>query len=271
MKKTVAVVTTTIGRAELEKSILSIQEQTYPCQHYVFVDGKQHWDKVKHLEEKYSNVIFTFLPMNTGGKDDIGNGAIHAILPYLLQEDIFCFLDDDNWHDPKHIEYLVKMIETYQLDYAYSLRRMYDNNYNFLFEDNYNSLGFWSIQMNTYFKGKNFEGYLKNNSDLLIDTNSYALTREISFKLASQWYSGISNDRAVFKELLRLNAKGGFTAKVTTNYKYMTSFPSNINMTNEEGYQLARQYHDEAKSVENAWSKPAIYIDGKLQTVDIEL
>lgn len=269
MSKTVAVVTTTIGRNELEKTIISIQNQTYPCQHYVFVDGKEHWHKVKYLEEKYPNVIFTFLPMNTGGKNDIGNGAIHAILPYLLQEDIFCFLDDDNWHDPKHVEYLVKMIETYQLDYAYSLRKMYDENYNFLFDDNYNSLGFWTISVSGYVDGKNFQGYLSSNNDILIDTNSYALTREISFKLSNQWYSGISNDRAVFKELLKLQARGGFTAKRTTNYKYLTRF--NYDISQEEGYALTRQFYEKAKEFEHNWSKPTLLIDGELHTVDIEL
>ena len=37
--KTVAVVTSTIGRPELALAIKSVQNQTYPCKHYVFVDG----------------------------------------------------------------------------------------------------------------------------------------------------------------------------------------------------------------------------------------
>ncbi|HHF4949445.1 TPA: hypothetical protein ACPO3J_000702 [Haemophilus influenzae] len=37
--KTVAVVTSTIGRPELSLAIKSVQNQTYPCKHYVFVDG----------------------------------------------------------------------------------------------------------------------------------------------------------------------------------------------------------------------------------------
>lgn len=233
MKPSVAVITTTIGSDELEKAISSIKAQTYPCTHYVFVDGKEHWHKVKPLEAKYPNVIFTFFPMNTGGKNNIGNGAIHAILPYLLQEDIFCFLDDDNWHYPDYIEHLVNLIEQYELDYAYSLRHLYDRNYRYLCEDNSNSLGFWSIQVSVPFQNGELAYDMSNNLDWLIDTNSYAITRNTAFQLSEQWYSGISNDRAVFAKLKAIGACGGFTGKRTTHYKLIPIFDQQV--LNEAG------------------------------------
>ena len=58
--RNVAVITTTIGRKTLEKAILSVRSQTYPCKHYVFVDGKQYWANVEPLLKKYPEVIFTF-------------------------------------------------------------------------------------------------------------------------------------------------------------------------------------------------------------------
>ncbi|MCK8931145.1 glycosyl transferase [Haemophilus influenzae] len=51
--KTVVVVTSTIGRPELSLAIKSVQNQTYPCKHYVFVDGNIFWDKAKSIFIEY--------------------------------------------------------------------------------------------------------------------------------------------------------------------------------------------------------------------------
>lgn len=263
-QKSVAVVTTTIGRNTLEKAIISIQNQTYPCTHYIFVDGKAHWEKVKHLEEKYPNVIFTFLPMNTGGENNIGNGAIHAILPYLLKEEIFCFLDDDNWHDPNHVEYLVNLIHKHNLDYAYSLRWFYTDNYEMLCEDNNNSIGFWNIKVGVPFSNEKFSGIVNNNSEPLIDTNSYAITRKISFKLAEQWYSGASNDKAVFKQLKAINARGGFTGKRTTHYKLEPIFNKQT-FTKQNIYFTVKQQSLKVAEAGYTFTQPALFIDGQIQ------
>lgn len=93
--KTVAVVTSTIGRPELALAIESVQNQTYPCKHYVFVDGNIFWDKAKSILEQFPDVIPIYLPMNTG-KNRILNGAINAAAAFLVEEDIICYLDDDN-------------------------------------------------------------------------------------------------------------------------------------------------------------------------------
>ena len=61
----------------------------------------------------------------------------------LSSKEIFLFLDDDNWHEPEHVEYLVNMIVKYQLDYAYSLRYLYDDNGTFISKDCCGSIGFW--------------------------------------------------------------------------------------------------------------------------------
>lgn len=275
--KTVAVITTTIGRETLEKSIISIQNQTYPCKHYVFVDGKQYWHKVKHLEEKYPDVIFTFLPMNTGGENNIGNGAIHAILPYLLKEDIFCFLDDDNWHDPEHVEHLANFISQHNLDYAYSLRRLYTEDYEYLCDDNIESLGFWFYEFDEILPQSDGEALTfsnKGNANL-IDTNCYGLTRNIAFQLSEAWYSGTGNDKTVFRTLLKLNARGGVTGKRTANYKlnlqirhtgdeyidFQEHMHSILSFFKSENEKLVRDY-------ELPWLIPTVLINGKLTPVE---
>lgn len=254
MKSRVAVVTTTVGRNTLEQAIRSIQQQTYPCQHYIFIDGKQFWEQVKaqELEQRYPDVTFVFLPMNTGGKDHVGNGAIHAIAPYLLQEEIICFLDDDNWHSPDHVEHLVRLIEQCGLDYAYSLRKLYDSQYQYICDDNIESLGFWSF-----------------THDYLIDTNSYALTRKIAFQVAEQWHSGIINDRNVFKKLIELKAKGGCTGKRTTHYKF--NMENNPHYSEQELIALLRAQNQHVEThVNMAWLTPTLLIDGQLFVMSSE-
>ena len=93
--KTVAVVTSTIGRPELALAIKSVQNQTYPCKHYIFIDGNMFWDKAKSMLAQFPNVVPIYLPMNTG-KNRILNGAINAAAAFLVEEDIICYLDDDN-------------------------------------------------------------------------------------------------------------------------------------------------------------------------------
>ena len=64
--KTVAVVTSTIGRPELALAIKSVQNQTYPCKHYIFIDGNMFWDKANSILAQFPNVVPIYLPMNTG-------------------------------------------------------------------------------------------------------------------------------------------------------------------------------------------------------------
>lgn len=270
MAKSVAVVTTTIGRPELEQAIISVQEQTYPCQHYVFVDGKQHWEKVKHLEAKYPNVIFTFLPMNTGGENNIGNGAIHAILPYLLKEEIFCFLDDDNWYEPDHVEHLANMIEQHDLDYAYSLRKLYTPDYRFLCNDNWESLGYWFVNVDEYYYWENKRTHFFNkNNPHLVDTNCYGITRKIAFDLSKEWFSGVINDKRVFAKLIKMNAKGGCTAQTTVNYKLnlrITVIGEN-ELPDRELWNFIKQKCEQVAQEKQPWMVPTLYIDGELVVV----
>jgi len=55
----IAVVTATTGRAELQRAIDSVAAQTVPCRHYVFADGVD--------VPPVSGVEFCRLPVVTGG------------------------------------------------------------------------------------------------------------------------------------------------------------------------------------------------------------
>lgn len=223
MQKTVAVVSSSIGRDELERAILSVKAQTYPCKHYVFVDGNQFAEKARKILDKYPDVVATYLPMNTGANGWV-NSSINAIAPFLVKEDIICYLDDDNWYEPNHVAEVVTELERTGADYVYSLRNFVDSKGKFICTDEVESLGFWISKLPDPLKlnikiGKytfKYESSLTNESH--IDTNCYAFTHATALKVARSWYSGVVNDRNVFNTLKALNLKWSCTGKFSVNY-----------------------------------------------------
>ena len=219
--KTVAVVTSTIGRPELALAIKSVQNQTYPCKHYVFVDGNIFWDKAKSILEQFPDVIPIYLPMNTG-KNGILNGAINAAAAFLVEEDIICYLDDDNQLRDDHVESLVNVIEQ-GADFAYSLRSFYDSNHQFICHDDFESLGNWTKEIHFFsdIKINNIQQSIHlifNTDGEHIDTNCYAVSREIAQKAAHGWHTLSIGDRGFLSALKVLGLMGQTSGKYTVKY-----------------------------------------------------
>ena len=129
----VAVVTPTIGSEHLEKCIQSVDEQSYDnLTHYVFVDGSQYNTKVEQKLEGATRVKKVLLEENVG-KGWYGH-RVYAACSFLVNADIICYLDEDNWFDPCHVKKMVQKIEEGN-DWVYSLRKIYDKQGNFLCED----------------------------------------------------------------------------------------------------------------------------------------
>lgn len=193
--KTVAVVTATTGRNSVRETIESVKSQTYPCQHYIFIDGIE-WPEFVALKDY--NVKWCRLPVKTGG-NGMMNGGICAASAYLVQEDYICWLDDDNTFDPDHIETLVKAIEGKA--YAHSLRKLLNPDGTFYDYDDFESLG-------------QYTGF--------VDLNCYFMDRNIAVQIAPLWYRTTGElmvgDRFVYEALKRNNLPFGETGKYTVNY-----------------------------------------------------
>lgn len=192
--KSVAVVTATTGRESLLQTIASVKEQTYPCNHYIFVDGKHELPEAAQNNE---NIIW--LPKPTGG-NGMMNGGIVAASAYLVTEDYLCWLDDDNWIDPDHVESLVNVIE--DKPYAYSLRKLVEPDGTFWANDDCESLG--------------------HHADL-IDLNCYLMKRDLATGLAPCWYQTTGElmigDRYVWAMLKQNNIPYAASGKYTVNYR----------------------------------------------------
>lgn len=191
--KSVAVVTATTGRDSLLQTIESVKNQTYPCTHYIFVDG-QH-----NIPEDTGDCHIIRLPKPTG-LHGMMNGGIVAASAYLVTEDYLCWLDDDNWLDPDHVESLVKAIG--DKPYAYSLRKLVEPDGTFWGNDDCESLG--------------------HHADL-IDLNCYLMKRDLATGLAPCWYQTTGElmigDRYVWAMLKQNNLPYGESGKYSLNYR----------------------------------------------------
>ena len=181
----VAVVTPTIGAETLAQCIESVQNQTCDnLSHYVFLDGLEHYEKIHPIlyESSGKRTIQTVELEENVGKGWYGH-RVYAACSFLVDADAICYLDEDNWFEPCHVKKLVKKLEEGN-DWAYSLRKIYDKEGNFLCEDNCESLGKWPV----YF----------NPSVFHIDTSSFAVRRDVATRIGHAWYGQWGADRQFF-------------------------------------------------------------------------
>jgi len=231
--KTVTVITPTIGSPKVLDAILSIKNQTYGhIEHLIVVDGPEHQkkftDNFAYDDDLLNYITLTTSPFNTGKVGDGFYGhRIYAAYPHLINSDYIFFLDEDNWYAPDHIESLVKVLETNK--FAYSLRQIYDEDKNYLCDDNCESLGKWPI----YFT------YDAAEKHYLIDTSSFAFRREFLIGCAHLWHHGWGGDRR-FYNFIRKTEEHDTNGKHTLCYR-LDGNPNSVNKEffekgNEEQY-----------------------------------
>jgi hypothetical protein len=169
----------------------------------VFAHGEQYHAKVEALlDDDYPYVETVYLP-NNNGKDGYAMAPVFAMAPYVVNEDVVFFLDDDNWYEPDHIESLVTLIEEHSLAWAYSLRKIVDDAGTFICEDNCESLGI----------NPNATGHY------LVDNSCYAVRTAIARQHSHAWFVPIVSDRNFQRALMEAKLSTGTTGKHTINYR----------------------------------------------------
>lgn len=210
------VITPTTGMHTLAQAIKSVSTQD--AEHLIVVDGVQHAEKTIKIVEAngHPKLRVIIIPENTGnpprhfGKDYNGlfyGHRIYASMANVVNTDYVMFLDEDNWYESNHIETMMKMINQYNLDWGYSLRKVVDANGNFICEDNCDSLGV----------------YPNYKHVPLVDMNCYCFKTEFLLGIASIFQVPSYNcDRALFKKAVAASEdyhKFGGTGKYTVNYR----------------------------------------------------
>jgi glycosyltransferase involved in cell wall biosynthesis len=210
----IAVVTPTIASEHLKKCIDSVDKQTYEdIVHYIFIDGCQYEPKAREILVGSSKTRMIELEENVG-KGWYGH-RVYAACSFLVNADVICYLDEDNFFEPNHIETVVKKLQEGN-DWVYSLRNIHDKEGKFLCEDNCESLGKWPVYFNPEVHH--------------IDTSCFAIRRDIAVHIGHSWYGQWGADRQFFGALKKYFPKYDCTNQYTTNYR----LDGNENSVNEE-------------------------------------
>ena len=168
-----------------------------------------------------------------------------AASSFLVNADIIVYLDEDNWYEPCHIDKLVKKIEEGN-DWAYSLRKIYDKDGNYLCDDNCESLGKWPV----YF----------NDGVYHIDTSSFAIRRDIAVRIGHAWYGQWGADRQFFGALKSNFPKFDCTNAHTSCYR----LDGNPNSVTKEFFDKGNEENSKKYFGQFPWK------NGKLLTIPKE-
>ena len=199
---TTAVVTSTIGRDTLRQTIESVLQQSMPCKHYVFVHGKDYWDKCKTIISDYPSVEPVYLP-NNNGWSGYGMAPVYALAPFVVNEDVICYLDDDNWIEPSHVQDAVTLMQNHALDWTFSLRKIVAHDGAYICEDDCESLGLFTNVFNTY----------------LSDNSCFSVKTEAARQYGHAWYVKGTSDRSFLAALVNAQLPCGGTGKSTAAYR----------------------------------------------------
>jgi len=214
--QTVTVVTAATGHRNLQKCLQSVQRQTYPrLEHLVVIDGPEHDERVGRVLEQRGHssrpLQVIHLPSPTG-KDKWCGHRIYAAMSFLTNCEFICYLDEDNWFEPDHVESLVAALRGAGAQWAFALRNIVDEEGRFITRDECESLG-------------NLHHVFNNQADVLVDTNCYLLRREVAVRFAPVWYrptrppgGEIEPDRLLCRLLLQHCPQVGTNRRHTLNY-----------------------------------------------------
>jgi glycosyltransferase involved in cell wall biosynthesis len=242
IEKPVTVITPTLANEKLHDALLSVQRQTYSnINHLVVADGASAYQNLQRMidEDLYDTkkITTSFVPFNTGGEGFYGH-RIYAAYSHLINTDYILFLDEDNWYEPDHVATLVDTIERDGLDFAFSFRKIYDPDKNFVAEDNCESLGLWPIY------------FTHQNPQYLVDTSSYIFARKFLINTGHLWHHGWGGDRRYFN-IVRQHGKHNCSGKYTMCYR----LDGNSNSVDEQFFKTGNQANLEHYKGELPWQK----------------
>jgi hypothetical protein len=213
---TVTVVTAATGHSKLARCIQSVQEQTYsPLEHWVVTDGSEREGQVARVLAQVGQArhpIRTVVIPDATGRNKWNGHRIYSAISFLVNSQFVCFLDEDNWFDPDHVQSLLQALWSSRSHWAFALRKICAENGKVVAIDNCESLG----NLHPSFNVPN--GYL-------IDTNCYFLSRELAVWSSALWY-GPTNaqnvhqepDRVLCRRLLEAWPRVCCNLKHTVNY-----------------------------------------------------
>lgn len=235
--KTFAIITPTIGGPELEKCILSLRGQD--CKQYLVVDGRAHFGDVSKIVDNLPadiNVSTIFLEENIGrtGGNWYGHRAF-AAASFLVNEEVLCYLDPDNWVEQNYIEAFRAVLDDPEYQWAFTLRKVVNPGGAYIAHDDCESLGHWPV--------------MGTENRHHIDTGCFAVPKEIALKVGHNWYGQWGADRQFFGALKGFAPKFGCTNQYTLNYRLGGA----TNMATQEMFIVGNKFTSDLYRGELPW------------------
>lgn len=207
-KPLVTIITPTTGTKHLEQCVNSVANQTYDnIQHLVVVDGKEHRKKAEQQIHHDADILV--LPYNTG-YDQYNGHRIYGAATYLAEGQYIIFLDEDNWFEPNHVEELVKRVGDNGNGWAYTLRKIVNQDGEYICNDDCESLGKWKSVLN----------------DQFVDVNCYIIHKSLALWFSPGWYRRARHpeeqpevDRLLSSKLMNVSQSVECTGQYTVNYR----------------------------------------------------
>jgi glycosyltransferase involved in cell wall biosynthesis len=217
----VVVITASVGRADLRRCVDSVRNQDFAdVRHLVVVDGPEfEADAVRALAgtDLGDRLEVLVLPRNAGRPDNYGY-RIYGAMSLLVNDDIVCFLDEDNWFDPDHVSSTVDALHRTGASWAYSLRGVCTEQGDRICEDDCDSLGYWPkfASMLSVWEIARDEKARHVTYPNLVDTSCYVLPRPVARSVAAGLY-GPDADSMVASFLVEHHS-GVCSGRSTVNY-----------------------------------------------------
>lgn len=201
----IMVLTPTTGKDTMVKAMQSVIDQTIPTEHLIVVDGEESYERMGVLVTPMGKKITQIqLPENVGGNGWYGH-RVYAAMPLMVNADYILFLDEDNWLEPNHVETMINKIKSKDLMWSYSLRRICNEEGEYIEDDDCESLGRWPT----------FYDHTVN----FVDTNCYCFRREYLVSVAHTFYGQWGADRPFYKAASTKLPAFGCTGLATVNYR----------------------------------------------------
>lgn len=213
MSDLVTIVTASTGRDSLLRCIASVAHQTHAnIQHLIFADGPPAHSKVKQIGYNASIKSFhrhEIINMPRAIGIDRWNGhRMYGAANYIADGEYIMYLDDDNYIDENHVKSCLDAVG--KLGWAYSLRKIVDQNGVILCNDDCESLG------------PDYPTVL-NQDDRLVDVNCYFLHKKLAVYVSPVWHRkarepGVPEVDRALVQVLKQATPGVGTGKYTVNY-----------------------------------------------------
>ena len=226
--KTYNVYTPTLGEPGLEKTIDSVQKQTYAfVKHTIVTDTEEGHDRVRTLlnDLKPKRTLHYVIPEKVSHQGQYRPEYLTSGMMHLVDYDYWQNLGTGDWINPNHFALINQIYEEHHPDWIFTLRNIWDKDGQFICRDIFESIGFHPVW---------------NTVDyLFVDGQSWCIPKKMAIKLCNVHREsrdlGERTDKFVFDAFRSHYPNYVCTNQYTLNFK--------LNRGTDQQLEFAKQWY----------------------------